>query len=210
MKRREFNLLAGAGALGAALGSRAALATETPAWAFEADVAECCSCPIPCPCNFARPTEKRCDGNRLIQIRAGQIEGASLAGIDFLVTFWMGKWTRIYLSDALGEAQYAAFDRILPLAFTRFKDLARSVERVPLEIVRAEETIRFAAPASRVEMKRVAGLDGAPIRITGLPSPVFHDYVQYESVVHTHTSEDEHWSHQGTNGFTSRMIVQAA
>lgn len=209
MNRRDFNTVVSAGALGAALGSRAVLAAGAPAWAFEADIAECCSCAIPCPCNFARPTEKRCDGNRLIQIREGQVGGAPLAGIDFLVTFWMGKWTRIYVSDALSEAQYAAFDRILPLAFPKFKDLARSVERVKLEVVRAEETVRFAAPASRVEMKRVAGLNGAPIRITGLPSPVFHDYVQYESVVHEHASEGESWSYQDTNGFTSRMIVQA-
>lgn len=209
MNRRDFNLVVSAGALGAALGSSAVRAAEAAAWAFEADVAECCSCAIPCPCNFARPTDKRCDGNRLIQIREGQVGGAPLAGIDFLVTFWMGKWTRIYVSDALSTAQYAAFDRILPLAFTKFKDLARSVERVKLEVVREEETIRFTTPASRVEMKRVAGLDGEPIRITGLPSPVFHDYVQYESVVHAHTSDGESWSHQGTNGFTSRMIVRA-
>jgi len=210
MNRRDFNLLVGASALGAALGSRAAHAADVPAWAFEADVAECCSCAIPCPCNFARPTEKRCDGNRLIQIREGQVGGAPLAGIDFLVTFWMGKWTRIYVSDALGEAQYAAFDRILPLAFTKFKDLAKSVERVKLDVAREADTIRFSSPASRVEMKLVAGLDGAPIRITGLPSPVFHDYVQYESVVHEHASGDERWSHTGTNGFTSRMIVESA
>jgi hypothetical protein len=209
MKRRDFNLVVGASALGAALGSRVVTAADAPAWAFEADVAECCSCAIPCPCNFARPTEKRCDGNRLIQIREGQIGGASLAGIDFLVTFWMGKWTRIYVSAALSEAQYAAFERILPLAFTKFRDLARSVERVKLDVVREAETIRFASPASRVEMKLVPGLDGAPIRITGLPSPVFHDYVQYESVVHEHASEGERWSHTGTNGFTSRMIVKS-
>jgi hypothetical protein len=207
MQRRDFNLALGA-ALGAAFGP--AFGAASPAWALRADVAECCSCAIPCPCNFARPTDKRCDGNRLIQIREGQVGGDPLAGIDFLVTFWMGKWTRLYVSDALSAAQYAAFDRILPLAFTKFRDLARSVERVHLDISRGEDTVRFAAPASRMEMKRVAGLDGAPIRITGLPSPVFHDYVQYESVVHEHAGEGESWSHRGTNGFTSRMIVAAA
>lgn len=208
MQRRDFNLALGATALGAAFGP--ALAADAPAWAFEADVAECCSCAIPCPCNFARPTDKRCDGNRLIQIREGQVGGAPLAGIDFLVTFWMGKWTRIYVSDALSDAQFAAFDRILPLAFTKFKDLALGITRVKLDIARGDDTIRFSVPDSRVEMKRVAGLDGAPIRITGLPSPVFHDYVQYESVVHEHASDGEQWSHKGTNGFTSRMIVRAA
>jgi hypothetical protein len=151
-----------------------------------------------------------CEGNRLIRITQGRVDGAALAGIDFLVSFSMRKWTRIYVSDALGEAQYAAFERILPLAFTKFAEISRGVERVRLSVTRDAQTIRFATPASRVEMKLVAGLDGAPIRITGLPSPVFHDYVQYESVVHEHVSDGARWSHSGTNGFTSRMIAKSA
>jgi len=210
MDRREFNLTLGAAALGAALGTQAARAVGAPAWALEADIAECCSCAIPCPCNFGRPTKKMCEGNRLIQITQGQIDGADLAGIDFLVSFSMGKWTRIYVSDALADAQYAAFDRILPLAYPKFLEISRSIERVQLTVTREAGIIRFATPASRVEMTLVAGLDGVPIRITGLPSPVFHDYVQYESVVHEHVSEGARWSHSGTNGFTSRMIVKSA
>jgi len=189
-----------AGRPGRAGRGHAVLAAATPAWSLEADIAECCSCAIPCPCNFGHPTEKMCEGNRLIRITQGRVDGAALAGIDFLVSFSMRKWTRIYVSDALGEAQYAAFERILPLG----------VERVRLSVTRDAQTIRFATPASRVEMKLVAGLDGAPIRITGLPSPVFHDYVQYESVVHEHVSDGARWSHSGTNGFTSRMIAKSA
>ncbi len=210
MNRRDFNLTLGAAALGVAVGSQAVRAAGTPAWALEADIAECCSCAIPCPCNFGRPTEKMCEGNRLIQITQGQVDGAALAGIDFLVSFSMRKWTRIYVSDALTDAQYAAFDRILPLAFPKFLDISRGIERVKLAVTRDAQVIRFTTPASSVEMKLVAGLDGAPIRITGLPSPVFHDYVQYESVVHEHVSDGARWSHSGTNGFTSRMIVKSA
>jgi len=210
MNRRDFNLSLGAAAVGAALGGQAVLAAATPAWSLDADIAECCSCAIPCPCNFGHPTEKMCEGNRLIRITQGRVDGAALAGIDFLVSFSMRKWTRIYVSDALGEAQYAAFERILPLAFTKFAEISRGVERVRLSVTRDAQTIRFATPASRVEMKLVAGLDGAPIRITGLPSPVFHDYVQYESVVHEHVSDGARWSHSGTNGFTSRMIAKSA
>jgi hypothetical protein len=38
-----------------------------------------------------------------------------------------------------------------------------------------------------------------------LDSPAFHDYVQYESVVHFHDSVDAQWSYSGTNGFRSEM-----
>ena len=43
--------------------------------------------------------------------------------------------------------------------------------------------------------------------VSGLPSNAFHDYVQYESVTHTHKGQDREWSHSGTNGFTSRMVA---
>jgi hypothetical protein len=67
--------------------------------------------------------------------------------------------------------------------------------------------VRFSTPASVVEMKPLAGLDGGQITVSGLPSNVFHDYVQYESVRHTHKGDDRNWSYSGTNGFTSRMIA---
>ena len=45
--------------------------------------------------------------------------------------------------------------------------------------------------------------------VNGLPSKAFYEYVQFESVVHTHKSESDEWSYEGTNGFTSKMIVSA-
>ena len=190
MKRRDFNNVLGAVAVAPVIlgGSRKAKAALT--WTLEADVAECCSCEIPCPCNFGRPTDLRCDGNRLIEITAGQVDGEDLAGIRFLVTFEMGKWTRIYVDDQLTDTQRETFDTIMPLAFAGFMGGARSVERVPLSVARTSELISISTPASKVEMKPLMGLDGSRIQISGLPSNAFHEYVQYESVVHTHEGAD--------------------
>ncbi len=209
MKRRDFNYLLGAAAIAPAFLGKAKTAAAAAAWSLEAHVAECCSCEIPCPCNFGLPTDLRCDGNRLIEIYEGQVDGADLAGVRFLVTFEMGKWTRIYADDKMNAAQTKAYDAIMPLAFAGFLNGALSVERVPLSVVRTADTIAVTTPASEIEMKRLAGLDGEPIRISGLPSNAFHDYIQYESVVHTHKGPDREWSHSKTNGFASRMLASA-
>ena len=208
MNRRDFNRIIGAAAIAPA-GLAAADDARAATWSLEANLAECCSCEIPCPCNFGRPTELRCDGNRLIEIVKGDLDGEDLAGLRFLVTFEMGKWTRIYIDESLDDAQQATLDKLLPLAFAGFVGGARVIERVPLSVTRTDELITITAPESRVEMKPLAGLDGSRIRIDGLPSNTFHDYVQYESVVHTHDGPDDQWSHTGTNGFTSRMIASS-
>jgi len=209
MKRRDFNNVLGAMAVAPAILGASREAKSAPSWALTANIAECCSCEIPCPCNFGRPTELRCDGNRLIEIVEGQVDGADLAGVRFLVTFEMGKWTRIYVDDQLDDTQMELFNTIMPLAFGWFHQNSRSVERVPLTVVRSSDKVAFSTPASKVEMKPLAGLDGAQIRVSGLPSNVFHDYVQYESVVHTHEGQGRDWSYSGTNGFTSRMIASS-
>ena len=124
-------------------------------------------------------------------------------------TFEMGKWTRIYVDEDLGDSQTKALDTLMPLAFHGFFRLSRSIERVPITVVRTSELIKFSSPASEVEMKPLVGLDGGPISISGLPSNAFHDYVQYESVRHFHEGPDREWSHTGTNGFTSRMLASS-
>ena len=209
MKRREFNRILGAVALAPATLGTTGRASAADDWSLTANVAECCSCEIPCPCNFGRATPLRCDGNRLIEIYDGELEGASLVGIRFVVTFEMGKWTRIYVDESMSAAQSDAFDAILPVAFGGFARLSRSVERVPVSVSRGDDLIEFSTPASEVQMKPLVGLDGGRIEIKGLPFNTFHDYVQYESVKHTHQGTGRDWSHTGTNGFTSRMIASA-
>lgn len=182
-------------------------AQVAPRWSFTADVAECCSCDIPCSCNFGRPENGTCHGTRLIQIREGRMDGDDLGGIAFVVSFHMGRWTRIYVDRSLTEMQASALDRLLPVAFAGFDRGARAKERVPLTIESSEDTFSFRVPESTIEMKLVPGLDGGPIRIENLPNPAYHDYVQYESVVHEHRSADAEWSYSGTNGFRSVMRV---
>jgi hypothetical protein len=211
MLRRDFSKMLGLVAAGPLLTPAGALAQEPRRdarrrWELRADIAECCSCDIPCSCNFGRP-ESVCHGTRLIRIREGQLEGADLAGIDFVVTFFMGRWTRVYMDDSMSDARVATLEQLLPVAFAGFDRAARVKERVPLTIVEGTDTFRFSVPESTVEMKLLPGLDGAPIRITGLPNPAYHDYVQYESVVHEHDGPDLQWSHSGTNGFRSVMRV---
>ena len=47
----------------------------------------------------------------------------------------------------------------------------------------------------------------APSKLLDCLRMPFHEYVQYESVQHVHTGPDRSWSHEGTNGFTSRMYA---
>lgn len=205
MKRRDFNKMLGAAAVAQTFLAKEVLGATN--WSLEANVAECCCCEIPCPCNFGLPTSKRCDGNRLIEIYKGHVGDIDLAGVRFLVTFEMGKWSRIYVDETLNDNQMKAFDTILPLAFGGFSKQALSIERVPLTVSRTEKLIKFFTPASVVEMIPLPGMDGGLIKVEGLPNNAFYDYVQYQSVVHTHNGPDREWSHTKTNGFTSRMIA---
>jgi hypothetical protein len=207
MNRRDFHKILGAAAIVPAGLAQSSGAMAQSAWSLTANLAECCSCEIPCPCNFGLPTKNRCDGNRLIEITEGHLGDDDLAGLRFLVTFEMGQWSRIYVDDALGDAQFATLEKVLPLAFGWFHQQARTIERVPMSVTRGSDAITYTTPDSAVEMKPLAGLDGKRISIDGLPSNAFHDYVQYESVRHVHNGPDRQWSHSGTNGFTSRMIA---
>ncbi len=204
MKRREFNRMVGALAVAPVVGRPVRQIESRRRWSLTADIAECCSCDIPCPCNFGRPFDP-CHGTRLIEITQGDFEGADLTGIRFVVTFFRTQWTRIYLDDSMTQAQMAAADALLPIAFRGFVQGARSTQRVPLTVERTTDMVRFSVAESAIEMRLLPGLNGELIRVTGLPNDAYHDYVQYESVVHRHDSVDGSWSHAGTNGFTSEM-----
>lgn len=206
IKRRDFNKMLGAAALVPPFLAQKVQAQTT--WSLEANVAECCSCAIPCPCNFGLATKMRCEGNRLIEIYKGNMGDADLKGIRFLVTFEMGVWSRIYVDESMSKSQRDAFDAVFPLAFKGFSNQALSIDTVPFSVNRQDDlVIKYITPASEVEMKPVRGIDGGLITIDGLPNNAFYDYVQYSSVIHTHDGPDRKWSHNGTNGFTSRMVA---
>ena len=79
---------------------------QTPAWNLSATVAESCSCTISCPCNFGgTPNRMPCEGNRMISIDSGRYGDVDLAGVQFLVTFAMGTWSKIYVSDKVRRSR---------------------------------------------------------------------------------------------------------
>ena len=177
---------------------------QRPRWSITADIAESCSCDVPCSCNFGRP-ERVCHGSRLYQIREGQFEDADLAGINFVVSFHMANWTRIYMDVALSTAQTETLEQLLPVAFAGFDAGAHVKESVPLNIRDLGDTFEFSVPESLVRIRLFPGIDGSPITISGLPNSTYYQYVQYESVAHNHDSESGSWSHSGSNGFRSVM-----
>jgi hypothetical protein len=208
MKRRDFSLAAAALASIPAALTRRAQAQSAGKWEVLADIAESCSCEIPCPCNFGRPTTLQCNGSRLFEITGGHFGGAEIQGISFVVTFEMGKWTKIYLDESLDMERSTLFtERLLPAVFAGFDRLKLSLDRAPIDVQRTASTVRFAVPESEVEMEVLRGLDGKAITIDGLPSPMFFGYTQYKSVIHRHSSAQASFSHQDTNAFTSQMIA---
>ncbi len=204
---RRLALLAGAIVLVTPLAS--STQTTTPAWSIRADVAESCSCAVSCPCNFGNPTQEACHGTRLIEIKNGHYGGVDLSGVSFAVTFRMGQWARIYVSDAITQGQMKAFESVLPAAFGGFYKTMRSLQRAPLSVERAGDAVRYSVPESTVIIERMRGLNGRPITIDGLPSPAFIGYTQYRSTTHSHKSVEAEFSHSGTNGFTSRMEAES-
>lgn len=179
---------------------------QQPSWQLSATVAESCSCTISCPCNFGgRPNRMPCEGNRMISIDSGRYGDTDLAGVQFLVTFEMGTWSKIYLTDKVTPAQERAVNALLPIAFAGFHKTMLSMSKVPVTMEISDSRVRFSTPESSVDMEVVRGFNGQAIRIANLPSPQLQDYTQFRSVSHTHTSATHTWKHSGTNGFVSKF-----
>ena len=188
--------------LGLTVPSRA----QTPPWQLSATVAESCSCVVACPCNFGgEPSRMPCEGNRMISIETGRYGDVDLAGVQFLVTFNMRTWSKIYVSDKVGEAQMKAVEALLPLAFAGFHKGMLSFTKAPITMEVTDTRVRFSGPESSVDMEVMRGFNGRAVKVLNLPNVAFQDYTQYRSVAHRHTSAGHSFSHSGTNGFTSRM-----
>ena len=183
---------------------------QSPAWSLTATVAESCSCTVSCPCNFGGdPSRMPCEGNRMISIEKGRYQDVDLSGVTLLVTFNMRNWSKIYVSDKVSDRQMKAVEAMLPLAFAGFHKGMLSFTKAPITMEATESRVRFSGPESSVEMEVVKGFNGQAIKVHNLPSPVFQDYTQFRSVSHTHSSKDHSWTHQGTNGFTSKWEARS-
>ncbi len=181
---------------------------QTPSWHLSATVAESCSCTISCPCNFGgSPNRMPCEGNRMISIDSGRYGDVNLAGVQFLVTFQMSTWSKIYVSDRVTPAQEQAVEALLPLAFAGFHKGLLSFSKVPITMEVTDARVRFATPESSVDMEVVRGYNGQAIKVLNLPGAALQNYTQFKSVLHQHTSASHNWKHTGTNGFVSTMAV---
>lgn len=177
---------------------------QTPPWTLSATVAESCSCTISCPCNFGgSPNRMPCEGNRMIAINSGRYGNVDLAGVQFLVTFTMGTWSKIYVSDKVSPAQEKAVEALLPIAFAGFHKGMLSFSKVPITLDITDARVRFSTPESSVDMEVVRGFNGQAIKILNLPGAALQNYTQFKSIVHQHTSATHNWKHSGTNGFVS-------
>ena len=148
-----------------------------------------------------------CNGNRLISINTGHYGDVDLAGVSFLVTFEMRKWSKIYVSSKVSDKQNAAVEALLPIAFAGFRNGMLSLQKAPITMEITDTRVRFSGPESSVDMEVMKGFGGKPVTIQNLPSAAFQGYTQFKSVSHTHASADHSFSHSGTNGFTSTMDV---
>ena len=181
---------------------------QNPQWNIVATVAESCSCTVACPCNFGgRPNRTPCEGNRLISIKSGQYEGVDLGGVAFIVTFTMGSWSKVYVSDRVTDTQTKAVEALMPIAFAGFHKGMLSFTRAPITMEIGESRVRFSGPESSVEMEVMRGFNAQPVKILNLPNPAYQDYTQYRSTSHQHKSAGHTFTHSGTNGFTSTMEV---
>lgn len=181
---------------------------QQPSWQLSATVAESCSCTISCPCNFGgSPNRMPCEGNRMISIDRGRYGDVDLAGVQFLVTFQMGTWSKIYVTDKVSAAQEKAVEALLPLAFAGFHKGMLSFSKVPITMEITDSRVRFSTPESSVDMEVVRGYNGQAIRVLNLPGVALQEYTQFKSVLHQHTSATHNWKHSGTNGFVSKMTV---
>ena len=178
--------------------------SAAPDWHIVATLAESCSCAVSCPCNFGgKPSHDPCHGNRLVTITKGYVGTVELSGVSFLVTWELGVWTDITISDKVSDAQRAALDTVLPFAFGSMRRTQLQITKAPITIDMTETRVRFSTPDSTVDMEVMTGAGGKPVKVLNLPSPLYQDYTQYRSTVHQHTSGGHTFSHTGTNGFTS-------
>jgi hypothetical protein len=197
-----------AAVLGCLLALTSSSGAQDPNWHLTATVAESCSCAVSCSCNFGgQPNRMPCEGNRLISIRSGHFQDIDLGGVAFLVTFTMGNWSKVYVSDRVSDAQMKAVEALMPIAFAGFQRGMLSFTKAPITMQIGESRVRFSGPESSVDMEVMRGFGGQPVKILNLPSPAYQDYTQFRSASHQHTSAQHNFSHTGTNGFTSTMEV---
>lgn len=192
-------------------GPAAPAAPDPHGWSIEARLVESCCCAPICPCIVgSSPTRGHCQGNRLVEIVDGHYGSVDVGGVDLVLTFDIGKWTRLYFGDEASEEQVEAAVKLLREQGSFISGDLLGVERVPLVVERTESTIAYTVPAAVTRVEVMRGFEDRPIGIANLRS--FRDYVQYRSLEVRHSGEDESTSfeYSGTNGFAARYAASGS
>ncbi len=184
-------------------------------WAIKAQYAESCSCSVPCPCTFgSSATRGHCDANGLVEIEKGHLGKVELDGISVVMTTRLGEWAKFYVSDFATDKQVDAVIELLKNesvfgAYFPEKVKILSVDKKPINIERNGSRIKFSAANTFVEIEKVVGLDGKPIKIQNLPLLALADHTQYKSITNRHQSTDKEFSYSATNGLTSTIDISS-
>lgn len=192
----------------------AIVADRDPAgeWAIEASWTDACCCKVSCPCLFGtKPTEGYCQGASLIEIDRGHHGGVKLDGVAALVTYHVGGWSKIFVSDTASREIVAAMGALMPevLPFLK-KGSQPTVEVAPLVVERDGDSIAYSVPQTRVALTMVRGANGEPITIQNLPAkgkpfPESDEHTQYKSRQLKHESEDHQFDWSERNGFSAKL-----
>ncbi len=189
---------------------------SSPEWAAKGTWTDSCCCKVSCPCLFGSgPTEGFCQGASHVQIDAGNYGDVKLDGLAVVLTHDIGKWAKIYVSDAADEKQVEALGELMPKVFPFLaKGPIKKVEAVPVTLERGATTVKFSVPETTVELALVEGSDGQPIKLHGLPAkggpfPTSHDHTQYKSIIMEHKGGDDSFSWSERNGFVSKFDVSS-
>jgi hypothetical protein len=140
----------------------------------------------------------------MISIDSGHYGGTNLAGVQFLVTFQMGTWSKIYVTDKVTPEQEKAVEALLPLAFAGFHKGMLSFSKVPITMEVTDA--RCALPSRRWTWKW-CGMNGQAIKVLNLPGGRCRT-TRSSGACCTSTKRDP-TGHPGTNGFVSTMNVGA-
>ena len=184
-------------------------------WSIKAQFTASCSCNALCPCLFGSPpTHDICQGTHLVEIKKGHYGGVNLDGLAIVGTAERPNWLKLYIDESASDAQTDALLKLIKLDETLGSIYAGKVplvsqEKVEISVDRTSDNVKFAVPASTVEIELMKGLDGKPIKVENLPHSFTYGLTAYKSISNTHESNEHKFSHSGTNGWVSWLAASS-
>jgi hypothetical protein len=182
----------------------AATPTSPDSWSMRARLVESCCCAPICPCIVgSSPTLGYCHGNRLVEIVDAHCDGVDLDGVDVIITFRVGEWTKLWFDDDATEQQVAAAVELLKHQRSFLFGERLEVARVPLSIERTASHVAFSCPSTETVIELLRGVEDKTVEVVNLD--LLRDYLQHRSLTVSRDAEDEtrSFAHEGTNGFTA-------